>query len=182
MPILALCRKDPGIAAEQRKRPRTIGITLRRPCRPIPPGRANVAAEGASMGRVSRDRELGQIPEGYNWCPHCNGYGSSLQDRNERCARCNGTGLSPPTGRAKLPPLRRPGRPTDTPRRLLCGRSDYLPTRRRHDCSCSKQSRLRAPADTPAARPERSPRRPVARPRKSRIAEAQSGGVSAAFG
>jgi DnaJ-class molecular chaperone len=44
------------------------------------------------MGGVSRDRGLGQIPEGYKWCPHCNGYGSSLKDGNERCARCNGTG------------------------------------------------------------------------------------------
>jgi DnaJ-class molecular chaperone len=27
------------------------------------------------------------------WCPHCNGYGSSLREENERCVRCNGTGL-----------------------------------------------------------------------------------------
>jgi DnaJ-class molecular chaperone len=45
------------------------------------------------MSGVSRDRDVGQIPHGYKWCLHCNGYGSSLKDRNERCARCNGTGL-----------------------------------------------------------------------------------------
>ena len=45
------------------------------------------------MGGVSRERDLGQVPEGYKWCLHCNGYGSSLKDGNERCARCSGTGL-----------------------------------------------------------------------------------------
>jgi DnaJ-class molecular chaperone len=45
------------------------------------------------MGPVSRDPDLGRIPEGYTWCPHCCGYGSSLKDANDRCAKCNGTGL-----------------------------------------------------------------------------------------
>jgi DnaJ-class molecular chaperone len=45
------------------------------------------------MGPVSRDPDLGRIAEGYTWCPHCHGYGSSLKDANDRCAKCNGTGL-----------------------------------------------------------------------------------------
>jgi DnaJ-class molecular chaperone len=27
------------------------------------------------------------------WCPHCNGYGSSLEEDAERCTHCAGTGL-----------------------------------------------------------------------------------------
>jgi DnaJ-class molecular chaperone len=45
------------------------------------------------MGAVSRDHDLGQIPAGCRWCPHCDGYGSSLKDDNDRCAHCHGTGL-----------------------------------------------------------------------------------------
>ena len=33
------------------------------------------------------------IPEGMRWCPHCNGYGSSLKESAGRCSRCAGTGL-----------------------------------------------------------------------------------------
>ena len=34
-------------------------------------------------------------PEKYNKkvCTHCNGYGSSLKEKEERCTRCGGTGL-----------------------------------------------------------------------------------------
>ncbi len=35
----------------------------------------------------------GGIPDGYRWCDHCNGYGSSLKDANARCPRCGETGL-----------------------------------------------------------------------------------------
>lgn len=45
------------------------------------------------MSGLSRDRDVSQIPHGYKWCPHCNGYGSSLKHRNERCVRCSGTVL-----------------------------------------------------------------------------------------
>lgn len=37
--------------------------------------------------------QLGQVPEGMTWCPHCNGYGSSLKESSQRCTRCGGTGL-----------------------------------------------------------------------------------------
>jgi DnaJ-class molecular chaperone len=37
--------------------------------------------------------ELGRIPEGMKWCPHCNGYGSSLKEASGRCTRCGGSGL-----------------------------------------------------------------------------------------
>jgi DnaJ-class molecular chaperone len=33
------------------------------------------------------------VPEGTQWCPHCNGYGSSLNEESERCTRCGGSGL-----------------------------------------------------------------------------------------
>jgi hypothetical protein len=33
------------------------------------------------------------VPEGTRWCPHCNGYGSSLKESSGRCTRCGGTGL-----------------------------------------------------------------------------------------
>jgi DnaJ-class molecular chaperone len=33
------------------------------------------------------------VPDGMRWCPHCNGYGSSLKEDAERCTRCAGTGL-----------------------------------------------------------------------------------------
>ena len=36
---------------------------------------------------------LGKVPAGTRWCPHCNGYGSSLKETGERCSRCGGTGL-----------------------------------------------------------------------------------------
>jgi len=34
-------------------------------------------------------------PEKYGLaeCPHCNGYGSSLKEKNVRCTQCNGSGL-----------------------------------------------------------------------------------------
>jgi DnaJ-class molecular chaperone len=37
--------------------------------------------------------ELGRIPEGTKWCPHCNGYGSSLREAGARCSHCGGSGL-----------------------------------------------------------------------------------------
>lgn len=33
------------------------------------------------------------VPEGMRWCPHCNGYGSSLKEGAERCSRRDGSGL-----------------------------------------------------------------------------------------
>jgi DnaJ-class molecular chaperone len=33
------------------------------------------------------------VPKGMRWCPHCNGYGSSLKEDAERCTHCGGTGL-----------------------------------------------------------------------------------------
>ncbi len=45
------------------------------------------------MNKVMNEANYGEIPEGYKWCEHCNGYGSSLKDDNHRCAKCNGTGL-----------------------------------------------------------------------------------------
>lgn len=35
----------------------------------------------------------GGIPAGMKWCPHCNGYGSSLKEPGGRCSRCGGSGL-----------------------------------------------------------------------------------------
>jgi len=32
-------------------------------------------------------------PQGTEWCPHCNGYGSSLREASDRCTRCGGSGL-----------------------------------------------------------------------------------------
>ena len=34
-----------------------------------------------------------QVPDGAEWCPECNGYGSSLFEETERCTRCGGSGL-----------------------------------------------------------------------------------------
>jgi len=31
--------------------------------------------------------------DGIEWCPECNGYGSSLFEETERCTRCGGSGL-----------------------------------------------------------------------------------------
>ncbi len=36
---------------------------------------------------------FGTVSEGVRWCPHCNGYGSSLKEHAERCSRCAGTDL-----------------------------------------------------------------------------------------
>jgi len=36
---------------------------------------------------------FGGIPKGMRWCPHCNGYGSSLKEGADRCTYCAGTGL-----------------------------------------------------------------------------------------
>jgi hypothetical protein len=36
---------------------------------------------------------FGRIPEGMNWCPQCNGYGSSLKEASGRCTHCGGSGL-----------------------------------------------------------------------------------------
>ena len=37
--------------------------------------------------------QFGGIPEGMKWCPHCNGYGSSLKEASGRCTHCGGSGL-----------------------------------------------------------------------------------------
>jgi DnaJ-class molecular chaperone len=34
-----------------------------------------------------------KVPDGTEWCPQCNGYGSSLAEETERCTRCGGSGL-----------------------------------------------------------------------------------------
>jgi RecJ-like exonuclease len=34
-----------------------------------------------------------RVPAGTEWCPECNGYGSSLMEETERCTRCGGSGL-----------------------------------------------------------------------------------------
>jgi hypothetical protein len=44
------------------------------------------------MLRPALDR-FGAVPEGMRWCPHCDGYGSSLMEETERCTRGGGTGL-----------------------------------------------------------------------------------------
>jgi len=85
--------ENPRIPREPRGRRVIIGITDR-PVARFGSASACAASEDATFGGVSRDHDLGQIPEGYRWCPHCNGYGSSLGDANDRCVRCNGTGLA----------------------------------------------------------------------------------------
>ena len=30
---------------------------------------------------------------GYEVCPHCNGYGSSLREASDRCSKCGGSGV-----------------------------------------------------------------------------------------
>ena len=30
---------------------------------------------------------------GYEECPHCNGYGSSLKEEADRCTKCGGSGV-----------------------------------------------------------------------------------------
>jgi hypothetical protein len=44
------------------------------------------------MNNVTAD-QFGRIPEGMKWCPHCNGYGSSLKEESGRCTHCGGSGL-----------------------------------------------------------------------------------------
>jgi DnaJ-class molecular chaperone len=44
------------------------------------------------MNPVTQD-PFGGVPHGMRWCPHCNGYGSSLKEDAERCPHCAGTGL-----------------------------------------------------------------------------------------
>jgi DnaJ-class molecular chaperone len=39
------------------------------------------------------DDPFSKVPNGTEWCPECNGYGSSLFEETERCTRCGGTGL-----------------------------------------------------------------------------------------
>ena len=54
--------------------------------------------------------QFGRIPEGMKWCPHCNGYGSSLKEASGRCTHCGGSGLvwadrdRPVAGRNAEPP------------------------------------------------------------------------------
>jgi DnaJ-class molecular chaperone len=64
------------------------------------------------MNHVTAD-QFGRIPEGMKWCPHCNGYGSSLKEALGRCTHCGGSGLvwsdreRPVTGRNGEPSARR---------------------------------------------------------------------------
>ena len=44
-----------------------------------------------------------QVPQGTEWCPECNGYGSSLMEETERCTRCGGSGLVMAAERAEEP-------------------------------------------------------------------------------
>ena len=75
---------------------------------------------GGTMAPMGSSDDLGQVPEGYKWCDHCKGYGSSLKDANDRCARCNGSGLvaADRSGEAAAAPTngtdkkRRPTRPS----------------------------------------------------------------------
>jgi len=39
------------------------------------------------------DDRYSRVPQGAEWCPECNGYGSSLMEETERCSRCGGSGL-----------------------------------------------------------------------------------------
>ena len=39
------------------------------------------------------DDPYSKVPEGTEWCPQCNGYGSSLIEETERYTRCGGSGL-----------------------------------------------------------------------------------------
>jgi hypothetical protein len=39
------------------------------------------------------DDQFSKVPDGTEWCPECNGYGSSLMEETERCTRCGGSGL-----------------------------------------------------------------------------------------
>jgi DnaJ-class molecular chaperone len=39
------------------------------------------------------DDPFAKVPDGTEWCPECNGYGSSLFEETERCTRCGGSGL-----------------------------------------------------------------------------------------
>jgi hypothetical protein len=39
------------------------------------------------------DDPYSKVPDGTEWCPECNGYGSSLAEETERCTRCGGSGL-----------------------------------------------------------------------------------------
>jgi len=38
------------------------------------------------------DDPFSKVPEGTEWCPECNGYGSSLMEETERCTGCGGRG------------------------------------------------------------------------------------------
>jgi hypothetical protein len=58
-----------------------------------------------------RGIEFGRITEGVKWCPHCNGYGSSLQEASGRCTHCGGCGLVGAT--AKRPVAGRDGEPSE---------------------------------------------------------------------
>jgi len=39
------------------------------------------------------DDRYSKVPDGTEWCPECNGYGSSLSEETDRCTRCGGSGL-----------------------------------------------------------------------------------------
>ena len=62
------------------------------------------------------DHQYSRVPHGTEWCPHCNGYGSSLKEASERCSRCGGTGLIAVTDPAEQEPNgHEPGRSRAAP-------------------------------------------------------------------
>lgn len=42
---------------------------------------------------ITLETMLDPEKHGYKICPHCNGYGSSLKESNDRCTQCGGYGL-----------------------------------------------------------------------------------------
>jgi DnaJ-class molecular chaperone len=53
-----------------------------------------------------------KVPDGTEWCPECNGDGSSLFEETERCTRCGGSGLVMIADQTQLGPNGRdPARP-----------------------------------------------------------------------
>ena len=51
-------------------------------------------AEGERLSRSDRfGHKGGAALRGTEWCPECNGYGSSLMEETERCTRRGGSGL-----------------------------------------------------------------------------------------
>jgi hypothetical protein len=82
-----------GCAPPDRRRPCTSNRT-RKLARRDDLRRARVGAISATHNaRRTRSPSSAIRSTGDGWCPHRDGYGSSLSDENQRCVRCNGTGL-----------------------------------------------------------------------------------------